>query len=294
MAVTNISKLSGGAGELDGLVLTPVRNEILQSAYPHHLVRRLADFELDREGGMTKGMPYSNTVAFTQVAEAVAATYTAFDVDKDTVTFTKKVLKYPVSNESVAYGAGAVDQQIKVEAGIAYAGYLNAQAADVVNAITANDVGLGGAACTADAFAEARAKLIGSPGQIVCQIHPEHYSQLIGAKSLSEIAGNAWNEAIMAGPRALYVGTLAGIDMYLDATANGTGATAKSAIYARAGLTLKIKQTALPAWIYANGELALGIPWEDEFAAHVVSAIFFSGMVVRRGGAWVSNIVTGV
>jgi len=293
MAVANISKLSGGATQLDGLVLTPVRNQILQSAFPHHLVRRLADAEVTEEGGMTEGLPYANSVSFTEVAEAVAATYTAFDADKDTVTFTKKVLKYPISNEAVAYGAGSVDDAIKLEAGIAYATYLNAQANDVVNAITANDVSLGGAAATADAFAEARAKIINSPGQVVCHLHPEHYAQLIGAKSLSEISGNAWNVDIQMGPRARYVGTLAGIDLYVDDTCNGTGATAKSAIYARAGLKLKLKKTKLPPDKYANGELALGVIWEDEFTAHTVSALFYSGMVVRRGGAWVSNIVTG-
>ena len=58
MAFGNVTTFTG-ATHADGLVLTPVKNAILQSAWAQHLVRRLATFELDTGGGLLIDASYS-------------------------------------------------------------------------------------------------------------------------------------------------------------------------------------------------------------------------------------------
>lgn len=295
MALSNIAKLSGGATMLDGIQLTAIANEILRSANEFYLVRRLATHYSFPGAGLTVKLPYIGTSALVTTAEGDAATYVLTDVDADTLTFGKWTIDQPISLEGVNFGAADPVAAAKLEFAIAYAKGWDALVIALINAVSGNDATAAGTVSIAQ-FAEAYAKLVadGAPAPYVCQLHPEHYQDLLGTGALTSLAGASYRQDFVAGPVDRYVGKIGGFDTYIDPQCTGTGATAKSICYAKLGVATASKPIRdVPADTHSRGEISIGMEWSDEYRSWILSLTAFRAVALRRAGVWTANIVTG-
>jgi hypothetical protein len=287
--------LGGGATMLDGIHLTAIANEILMSAKEQYLVRNLATYYNLPGAGIIEKLPYIGASTMVSTAEGVAATHALTDVDADTLTFAKWTIDQPVSLEAVQFGAADPIAAIKQEFAIAYAKHWDAQLHALVNAYSTNDTDLAGGSCLLEDFSTTYATLLalGAPAPYICQLHPEHYTQLLGTGTLTSQAGAGYRQDFIAGPAGMYVGTVGGFETYVDAQCTGTGATAKSACYSALGVACASKPiTDAPSDTHSKGEISLGFEWNGEYRSWVVSLTAIKAVALRRAASWTANIHT--